>query len=255
MIPNKYVTIFVSILLVVATAWVAVLTRNSVKQYRYIGLSAEQKHSINISGQGKVVAVPDVAKIQLGLQTEKPTVAAAQTENTKKMNALIEKLKKDFKIDAKDIQTANYSIYPQYDWTKGRQIFRSYQVSQNVNVKIRNMDKISDIIQAVGDAGLNQVGGLVFEVDEPEKIKQEARGLAIKNAKEKADALAKIADVKLGKVIFFSEYSNDISPRPYDSYTMKSIGIGGGAEMAPVPAVEAGSTEIIVTANVEYEIY
>jgi hypothetical protein len=241
--------------LAITTIWVAVLTRNSVKQYRYIGLSAEQKHSISISGEGKVVAVPDIAKIQLGLQTEKKIVAEAQKENTEKMNAVIEKLKKDFKIDAKDIQTVNYNIYPQYDWTNNRQTLRAYQVSQSVNLKIRDLTKISDILQAAGDAGLNQVGGLTFEVDEPEKIKQEARELAIKNAKEKADALAKIADVKLGKVISFSEYANDASSRSYDNYSMKAMGVGGGAEIAPVPAVEAGSTEIIVTANVEYEIY
>ncbi|MFA6551570.1 MAG: SIMPL domain-containing protein [Patescibacteria group bacterium] len=255
MIPNKYITIFVSVLLAITTIWVGVLTRNSVKTYRYIGQSVEQKHSINISGEGKVIAVPDVAKIQLGLQTEKKTVAEAQKENTAKMNAVIDKLKKDFKIDAKDIQTANYNIYPQYDRNNGKQTFRSYQVTQNVNVKIRNMDKISDILQVVGDAGLNQVGGLTFEVDEPEKIKQQARELAIKNAKEKADALAKIADVKLGKVISFSEYANDSSSRVYNDYAMKSATGMGGAEIAPAPAVEAGSTEIVITANVEYEIY
>lgn len=252
MIPNKYITIFVSILLVVATVWVVVLTRNSVKAYRYIGLSAEQKHSINISGQGKVVAAPDIAKIQLGLQTEDKSVAKAQKDNTEKMNAVIEKLKKDFNIEPKDIQTANYNIYPQYDWANNRQVLRGYQVSQSVNVKIRDLTKISDILTAVGQVGLNQVGGLSFEVDEPEKIKQEARELAIKNAKEKADALAKIADVKLGRVISFSEYSNEPGPMPYESYAMKSLGVGGGGA---APAVEAGSTEIIMTVNVEYEIY
>ncbi|MEK7067616.1 MAG: SIMPL domain-containing protein [Patescibacteria group bacterium] len=253
MIPNKIVTIFISILLVVLTIWVGVLTRNSVKAYRYIGLSAEQKHSINITGQGKVVAMPDIAKIQLGLQTEDKSVAKAQKDNTDKMNAVIDKLKKDFNIDDKDIQTANYNIYPQYDWANNRQVLRAYQVSQSVNVKIRDLNKISDILTAVGQAGLNQVSGLTFDVDEPENLKQQARELAIKNAQEKADALAKIADVKLGKVISFSEYSNEPPvPMPYESYAMKGAGIGGGGA---APAVEAGSTEIIMTVNVEYEIY
>ena len=252
MIPNKYLTVFASVLIVLLAVWVGVLTRNSVKEYRYIGQSAEQKHSINITGEGKVVAVPDIAKIQLGLQTEDKSVAKAQKDNTEKMNAVIEKLKKDFSIDGKDIQTANYSIYPQYDWTDNRQILRAYQVSQSVNVKIRDLSKISEILNIVGQAGLNQVGGLSFDVDEPENLKQQARELAIKNAKEKAEALAKIAGVNLGRIISFSEYSSDFGPRPYDGYAAKSIGMGGSAA---APEIASGSAEITVTANVEYEIY
>ena len=252
MIPNKYLTVFASVLIVLLAVWVGVLTRNSVKEYRYIGQSAEQKHSINITGEGKVVAVPDIAKIQLGLQTEDKSVAKAQKDNTEKMNAVIEKLKKDFSIDGKDIQTANYSIYPQYDWTDNRQILRAYQVSQSVNVKIRDLSKISEILNIVGQAGLNQVGGLSFDVDEPENLKQQARELAIKNAKEKAEALAKIAGVNLGRIISFSEYSDNSGPIPYDSYALKGVGVGGSAA---APEIASGSTEITVTANVEYEIY
>jgi len=253
MTPNKYLTIFASALIILLAVWVGVLTRNSLKTYRYIGQSVEQKHSINITGEGKVVAVPDIAKIQLGLQTEDKSVAKAQKDNTDKMNALIDKLKKDFKIDNKDIQTANYNIYPQYDWTNNRQTLRGYQISQSVNVKIRDLTKISDILNAVGQAGLNQVGGLTFDVDEPENLKQQARELAIKNAREKAESLAKIAGVKLGKVISFSEYADNSGPIPYDSYAMKGMGVGG-AEIA-APTIATGSQEITITANVEYEIY
>jgi len=252
MIPNKYLTIFASILIILLAVWVGVLTRNSLKAYRYIGQSVEQKHSINITGQGKVAAVPDIAKIQLGLQTEDKSIAKAQAENTDKMNAVIEKLKKDFNVDAQDIQTANYNIYPQYDWSLNRQILRGYQGSQTVNLKIRDLNKISEILAIAGASGLNQVGGLSFAVDEPETLKQQARELAIKNAQEKSDALAKIVGVKLGRVVSFSEYSNEPGPMPYESYALKGMGVGGGGA---APAIETGSTEIIMTVNVEYEIY
>ena len=250
--PNKYLTIFAGVLMVLLAVWVGVLTRSSLKTYNFIGQTAEQKHSINITGEGKVVAVPDIAKIQLGLQTEDKSVAKAQKDNTDKMNTVIEKLKKDFNIDGKDIQTANYNIYPQYDWTNNRQILRAYQVSQSVNVKIRDLTKISDILNVVGQAGLNEVSGLTFDVDEPENLKQQAQELAIKNAQEKAESLAKIAGVKLGKVISFSEYADNSGPIPYESYALKGMGVGGGGA---APMVETGSTEITITANVEYEIY
>lgn len=242
--------IFISILLVIAAVWMAVLTRNSLKQYNYIGQSLEQKNSITITGQGKVIEVPDIAKIQLGHSVEKKSVAQAQKENTEKMNAVIKKLKEDFKIDEKDIKTVNYNIYPQYDWNDGRQTLRGYQVSQTLSVKIRELERVSNILDEVGRLGLNEVGGLSFEIDEPEKLRQEARELAIKNSKEKAEALAKIAGVKLGKIISFSEYAEQPSYE-YD-YTAKGLGVGGGGA---APAVEAGSTEITVMATVEYEIY
>ncbi len=249
---NKILTVFASILTVVLVAWIIILIRNDIKEYRYIGQSAEQKHSIHINGEGKVVAVPDIAKIQLGYSVEKKKVAEAQKENTEKINTVIKKLKDEFNIDPKDIQTANYNIYPRYNWNEGRQILRGYEVSQNISVKIRDLDNISDILGLVGQEGLNQVGGLSFEIDDPQELKQQARELAIKHAKEKAESLADIAGVKLGNIISFSEYSVEPQYARNNFLAKEAYGLGG-ADSAP--DVEAGSTEIIVTASVEYEIY
>ncbi len=250
MIPNKIVTIFISVFLSLGALYLALLSWNAIKAHDYIGISPKETNSISIVGQGKVTAVPDVAKISLGYSVEKKTVAEAQKDNTGKMNAMIEKLKKDFKIDAKDIQTADYFISPQYDYNNGRQTLRSYLVSQNLNVKVRQMDKVSSIIEAAGEVGLNQVGNLNFQIDDPEKLKQEAREKALAQAKEKAEALSKVVGVKLGKIISFSESSSDNQPLPI--YTMNKVaeGMGGGA----APTVEAGSNEITIVATVEYEI-
>ncbi|MDP2708996.1 MAG: SIMPL domain-containing protein [bacterium] len=249
MIPNKIVTGFIGSFLTLGTIYLALLSWNAVKEHDYIGVSPKQTHSISIVGEGKVTAVPDVAKIQLGYTAEKPTVAAAQKDNSDKMNAMIEKLKKDFKIESKDIQTVNYYIAPQYNYDNGRQTLRGYQVSQNLNVKLRNMDNVSKVIEAAGSIGLNQVGNLTFDIDEPEKIRQEAREKALAQAKSKAETLAGVVGVKLGKVISFSESSNDGAQPPMPYYAEKAIGIGGGG-----PIVEAGSSEITVIATVEYEI-
>ena len=249
MIPNKIVTIFIGAFLTLGTIYLALLSWNAVKAHDYIGISPKLTHSISIVGEGKVTGVPDIANIQLGYSIEKPTVAAAQKDNSDKMNAMIDKLKKDFKIDAKDIQTANYYISPQYDWNNGKQTLRSYLVSQNLDVKVRQMDKVSAIIEAAGVIGLNQVGNLTFAIDNPEALKQQARELAIAQAKEKAESLSKVVGVKLGKIISFSESSNDNQPVPLYAFDKSAVGIGGAA-----PMVEAGSNEIIIIATVEYEI-
>jgi hypothetical protein len=246
---NKFIVFSAGIILIIGTIYLVMLTRNVAKTYNYIGISAEQKHSIVISGEGKVVGIPDIAKIQLGYAVEKKTVAEAQKDNTDKMNAMINKLKNDFKIDAKDIQTANYTISPQYDWTTNKQVLRGYQVSQNLSVKVREIDKASSILDAAGQLGLNQVGSLSFEIDNPEKLKQDAREKAIKAAKEKAQALADVAGVKLGKIISFSESANQPIPI-YAGYGM----IAEKSVDSVAPQIESGSTEIDITVTVEYEI-
>lgn len=250
MIPNKIVTIFASVILTIGAFYLGVLSWNAVKTHAYIGISEQERHSIAISGEGKVVGVPDIARIEVGYSVEKKTVAAAQADNTEKMNAFIKRIKDDFKINAKDIQTTSYNIFPMYDWSDGKQKLRGYQVSQNVSVKVRDMEKVSKVLESAGSAGLNQVGGLSFELDDPEKLRQEARELALKQAKEKAEALAKIAGVKLGKIISFNESGGEPYPVYREYGLMKADGVGGGE----APAVEAGSTEITVTATVEYEI-
>ncbi|MDD5071571.1 MAG: SIMPL domain-containing protein [Patescibacteria group bacterium] len=253
MIPNKILTILAGVFLAIGSIYLAMLSWNAIKAHNYIGVSEEQRHSITVTGEGEVIGVPDIAKIWLGYRIEKKTVAEAQKDNTDKMNAVIKKLKDDFKIDAKDIKTVNYSIYPQYDWSKGIQLFRGYEVNQNLEIKVREMEKVSQILDAAGGLGLNQIGNLSFEVDDEESLKQEARIKAIEAAKAKAENLAKVAGVKLGRIINFSESSSGYMPIAYrESYKMiadEALGMGGAA-----PEIQAGSSEIKVTATVEYEI-
>ena len=248
---HKILGIFIAILTIAATAYLSILSWNAIKSRDYIGVSKEQRHSISITGEGKAIGTPDIAKIALGYSVERETVAEAQTDNTEKINIIIEKLKKDFNIDKKDIQTSNYNIHPQYNWQEGKQTLRGYEVRQNLNIEIRDLEKISKILDAAGAAGLNQVCNLRFEIDDPENLKQIARSKALKNAKEKAQNLASELDVKLGKIISFSESGYEPTPPPiYRSYAMaEKIDVGGAA-----PNIEAGSTEITINATIEYEI-
>lgn len=236
------------LLALVAAIYLILLSRNVVKQYQYIGRSEAQRDTIAISAQGKVTALPDIASISAGVQTEKRTVAEAQKENTSKMNAIIAKLK-EFGVASEDIKTVNYTIYPQYDYVNGKQTERGYQVSQNVDVKIRDLSKIGDILASVGDLGANQVGGVSFTIDDPESLRQQARIQGLEAAKAKAQALAEAAGVKLGKVVGFSESSGYV---PGPIYYDKAMGLGGGGGAAP--SIESGSQDVTVDVTVLYEI-
>lgn len=240
---------FLCIVFIALAAWLGLKARNEAKQYAFIGVPIE-RNTITVSGEGKVVGIPDVALIDLGMVVERPAVAAAQKENTRVMNELISKLK-GMGVDAKDIQTTAYNVYPAYDWNNGKQTLRGYSVSQNVHVKVRDLEKVGDIIGTAGGLGANQIGGINFSVDEPEALRAQARLKAIENAKEKADALSRSADVRLVRVVNFQESYNTPGPVPY--YDKMALGMGG-AEAVPAPAVEAGSNEINANVTLTYEI-
>jgi hypothetical protein len=231
------------------TVYAALLARNAWKEHAYIGRPEAQRDTISISATGKSVGVPDIASVTLGVQTEKRTVAAAQEENTRKMNAVIAKLK-ELGIAEKDVRTVNYSVYPVYDWRDGSQIERGFMVSQNVEVKVRDLSLAGTMLAASTELGANQIGGLAFTIDEPEEIEQEARLEALGKAREKAAAVAEASGVRLGKVVGFSESMGQPAPFYYRSYAEGiPLGAGGGA-----PDVEPGSQEVVVQVFVEYEI-
>jgi hypothetical protein len=237
-----------NLLLAAGVVYLAVTAANAFKQNSYIGRPDAARDTIAISAEGKVTALPDIATISVGVQTENKAVSAAQKENSTKMNAIIEKVK-SFSVAAEDIKTSNYSIYPQYDYVNGRQVERGYMVTQNIDVKVRNLDKIGEILAAVGDLGANQVGGVAFTIDEPEDLRQQARLKALEAAKKKAQALADASGVKLGKVVGFSENEGYV-PSPMYYAKEAALGMGGSA----APSISSGSQDVIVNVTVLYEI-
>lgn len=240
--------VLMSLLLIAAIGFVSVKAWNGVREHKFIGVPIE-RNTITVSGEGKVVVIPDLANITLGMQVERKTVAEAQAENTRVMNAIIEKVK-SFEVDKKDVQTSSYNISPVYDYVDGRSVLRGYQVSQNIAVKVRNLERVGDIIGAAGSLGANQVGGIEFTTDDVEKVKQEARIKAMENAKDKAEALADVTGVDLRRVISFNESFGGGYAPVFRAYDMKAESAAGN----PAPVIEAGSNEIIVNVSVTYEI-
>lgn len=236
-------------LMIVIAVWVGFKARNAWREYEFIGVPIE-RNVITVSGEGRATAIPDIAKIELGTVIEKKTVAEAQKENTRIMNAVNAKLA-ELGVAKADIQTASYTISPVYDWNDGKQTLRGYQVAQNLRVKLRDLDKAGDILGTAGELGANQIGGIEFTLDEPEAVKQEARIKALENAKSKAEALAQVVGVKLRRVVSFSESSYEPTYNAPYAYADKAMGIGGGES---APSIEPGSAEYVLQANVTYEI-
>ena len=256
--PKKIFFFILSLFIFVLTVFVAVKIQNEIRIGRYIGQDIELKNTISITETGEVFAKPDLGIISFSVTNEAKTVDQAMTENTEKMNKVIEAVK-DNGVEKKDIKTINFSIYPRYEWERseimiyspsGERYLAGYEITQTIQVKIRDLAKIGDIVQAAADAGANQVGSLSFTIDDEDEVKKEAREQAIDKAKEKAREITRGLGVNLGKVVSFTE-SGYYPYYPVYDYAESAVAIGKGEE---TPQIEAGENRITVTVTVTYEI-
>ncbi len=209
----------------------------------------DDKHIINISAEGKVTVKPDQAIINAGVQTDGVTAIDAQNANTNLANKMIAFVKGQG-VEDKDVSTSGYNLYPKYDYTKGNGQITGYTANQSVTVKVNDLEKVGKILDGLTKNGANQINGVNYTFQDPDNFREQAREAALKNAREKAENLARAAGVRLGKLITFSENSGGV-PMPY--YADKGYGMGGGG--AAVPSVEPGVQDITAQISVSYEIY
>jgi hypothetical protein len=230
---------------------------------RYIGAGLPPTNTISVSGYGEAFGVADIATFSFSVMSEKSTVAAAQKEATDKINAITDYLK-GAGIEEKDIQTTDYSVYPQYDYETmacspgsycpgGKQVLRGYQVRQTTTIKVRDTAKAGDLLTGVGGKGASEVSGLNFTFDDPNKLQDDARGEAIGDAKAKADELAKQLGVKLVRVVSFSENGGGY-PSPMYARDMAYNMAGATSESKSAPEISIGQNKVSSNVTVTYEI-
>ena len=211
--------------------------------------TATTANTISFNGKGKILAKPDVAVVSLSIVTEAVTSKAAQDDNSAKSKAVTDFLK-DQGVEDKDIKTTRYNIYPQYSYPQnGNREIRGYQVNQTLEAKVRNLDKVSGILDGAVSAGVNQVNSLSFGIDEPEKLKAEAREKAIEDAKTKAEELEKQLEIRLGKIVNFYESSGGFPSPIFMEAKGIADGLGGSG-----PEITAGENEIVVNVTITYQI-
>ena len=206
--------------------------------------------TISVSGEGKISAKPDIANVSLAVVAKGSTVKQVTNDGNVKMNQVLAAVK-NLGVDAKDITTSQYNLYPDYNYlTNGGNKIIGYNLTQEITVKVRDLTKVDEILDGGTKAGANQVGSLTFDIDDTGAVKKQAREKAFAAAREKAQEMAAAAGVKLGRVVTFSE---DAAPVAYPmmNFAMeaKSSDAAGGA-----PSVEPGSKELSISVSVTYEI-
>lgn len=245
----KYVFITLAILAITAIVIVSILRDRIVNQHQ---------NQVSVTGQGKVSYQPDMATVTLGVQVDRAATAeAALQQLNEKMNNVVAAVE-TLGIGKENIKTQTYSLSTQYDYTNNMTRVAGYNANQKLSIKVLNIQEdkemVNKVISAASAAGTNQIDSIDFSLLNINDLKQQARILAIKDAKAKSAGLANAAGVKLGKIEGW--YENVIYPVD----ERMNAGYGGSDMMLssvkamPSPQVPSGTQDIIIEVSLNYEV-
>lgn len=210
-------------------------------------VNTSKSDTFNVTGEGKVSVAPDIAVVSAGVSADGATVKVSQDQINSVINKVSDSVKK-LGINAEDIQTTNYNINPKYNFTGGGQRVTGYTASTTLTIKVRQLDKINQVIDAATGNGANQVSGVSFDVSDKTKSENEARSKAVADAKKKAEQAAKVAGFSLGRLINYQENMGNNPP------VVLQRGGALTADAEKQTQVEPGSSEITVTVTLSYEV-
>jgi hypothetical protein len=207
--------------------------------------SLAQTGSITMEGRGTVSVAPDMAVITTNVVTTAETAAEALAENSASITKVIDAIK-GAGIEAKDIQTRGFGIYPRYeritDGSNRQPNIIGYEIRNGVEVNVRDLAKLGGLLTLVVESGANSVDGIRFEVSDPQEKLDEARKKAVEAARHKAEIFASAAGVELGSIMTITETGTQM-PRPL---MMRAEGM----MMAKADAVPIEAGEETIGANV-----
>jgi len=245
---------------IAAVLYVGMKFVNEMKAFDGGASDLANASTIDVSGTGTAFAIPNIASESFTIEQKAATVAAAQAAVTGKANAAVAFLK-SAGVAEKDIQTTNYSAYPEYSYpnpcssdacplSAKEPKLLGYTVSETITVKIRNTENVGTIIDGLGSRGVTGLSGPDFTVDNPDTVNAQARKLAIDDAEAKAEVLARDLGVDLVRVVRFNESAGGGYPMPM--YAAKdSMAVGAAA---PTSVLPAGQNKYVSNVTITYEI-
>lgn len=229
----------------------------SIDTVTTMGRGIPAMNTITVTGNGQATMPPDVARVSFTVQNTNPTVAKAQSATTEQTNKALALLKQQGVAET-DIRTLAYTITPQYSYPNCNGVtvcppatIVAYQVAQTVQVTVRDLARVGDLLAGVGDLGVQNVSGPSFGLDDSTAGYAAARADAIAKAKAQAAVLSKQLGVRLSKIVNFYE-TTDGTDGPMPLY-----GRGGGemdVKTASAPSVPAGENTYSATVSITYEI-
>lgn len=205
---------------------------------------------VELSIYESVTAEPDLATIGAGVTTEAPTAVAAMRQNAVEMRNVIDQIKA-LGVDEKDIQTTGINLRARYDYNRNteRSEFRGYAVSNRVSVKLREIDEVGRVLDALVSAGATDLNGPTFSIEDDKAAKEQARERAVKSGMERAEAYARMIGYDGVRVL---EISESIQGRGrFDDIALRKVAEEAADASAPV---QPGRVSTGVNITIKYEM-
>ena len=227
----------------------AVLMLGSACFQAQVEEGAETASFISVTGTGEVRAEPDIATVSTGVEVRAQSVAEARARAADAANAVVAALLAEG-VEEGDIRTVDFYIYPEYDYRDETPRVSGYTVSNTVQVTVRDVDRVGELIDAVAAAGGDAVrfNGISFAREDPGALAREARELAIADARAKAEQLAELTGVSLGSVVSVAE----------TSWAAPLVGPSPGAEFAvedsAATSIQPGTSAVTVSVQAAWAI-
>jgi hypothetical protein len=241
--------IVVAALSIGALAFVLGSAPRSTQPVAEAAAATTSERSITVVGIGKVTGKPDIARVTVGIETQAPSLQTAVDDNKAKMNGLLDTLKKLGLAD-KDIRTSNYSVYTERVAPPAAGVEVSanqmiYHVTNQVDVTVRDVNQIGEVLDKAVAAGANNIYGVNFSVEDTAKLEADARTKAVANARARAGELARLNGLQLGEVLTVSEIIGGAIPL----YREAAMGLGGGGT-----PVQPGELEMSLSIQITYAV-
>lgn len=216
-----------------------------------VGTPSPDPATLSVGGEGRVTVPPDTASVVVGVDVQFPTLGAAQAEADAQATAIIDAARAEG-IAEDDIRTVNYgvNVVRDYDEQGNPGPITGYNVSNQVELTIRAIDNVGAVLDAVVDAGANNIYGISFYLDDTAAAASQARAAAVRDARAKAEELAAEAGVSLGRIRSISEgYAPPPSPAIFTNEAADMAqGRAGGAP------IQTGTGEVLVVVQMTFEL-
>lgn len=210
--------------------------------------TSTKSSELSVVGEGKAEVIPDTAFVDVGITVSNVTTAAAAQARIDGVNNKIIDAMLALGIPKENIRTSNYSITPSYSFTPGEgNKITGYNGNATVEIKIKDLKMVTTVINKVTEMGANQITGTRFNIDNPQKYREQARDNAIANAKEQVEKLAKTLGIRLGRVVNIVETSAN-NPIAYEMKAVAAPGLGAGG-----PQLEPGTQTVTSTVTLYFE--
>jgi hypothetical protein len=207
--------------------------------------------TVSVTGQSEVAAEPDMARVTLGVDSRKPTMAEARAEVTATVDRMLA-LSRELKIDPKYVNATRLQVQPEYRWNEKdrKRVLLGYAVTRQVDIELRDLEKLGTLLEKAVDAGVNQVGDPVLDSTRRKELERQAMTKAVEDARLNAETLATAAGVKVGTVRTLNGNASPPSVPMYRSKVMMAADAAG----APEETYQAGEMKFSAMVNAEYDL-